>query len=70
MIENLFISVDAGQVNESNVGSYFRIHDKPGEFLLRQNDDGDFYFICSDEFPIEDICEENDWFVAFKTRFK
>ncbi len=69
MIENSIISVDAKQVDASNVGRYFRIHDKPGEFLLRQNDDGDFYFICSDDFPIEEVCDGNGWFIAFKTRF-
>ena len=69
MIENSIISVDAGQVDASSVGRYFRMHDKPGDFLLRQNDDGDFYFICSDDFPIEEVCDENEWYIAHRARF-
>lgn len=69
MIENLIISVPFGEVEEAHIGNYFRLSEMPGEFLIIQNPDNTFYFLCTKDCNIVHICESFDWYIVSKDAF-
>ena len=72
MIDNLNISVSFEDVENEEVpiGSYFRISNEiKGEFLIIQNDDSTFFFLCSIESDIDFFCKLYDWYIVSKDKF-
>ena len=69
MIEDLHISVPLCEVPEAQVGNYFTLSRMPGEFLIIQKPDNTFYFLCSRECDIVQICESFDWYIVSKDAF-
>lgn len=47
MINNLKISIPIEEAEVNNVGNYFELLELPGEFLLIQQEDSLFYFLCT-----------------------
>lgn len=52
MIENLAISVSFDEVEDANIGGYFRLAEMAGEFLIIQKPDNTFYFLCTNDCDI------------------
>jgi len=69
MIEDLHISIPVDEVENSSVGSYFYLSKMPGEFLIIQKENSNFYFLCSDDCNIENICRTFDWYIVSKNKF-
>ncbi len=69
MIEDLHISIPVDEVESSSVGSYFRLSKMPGEFLIIQKENSNFYFLCSNDCNIENICRIFDWYIVSKNKF-
>lgn len=70
MIENLRISVPDDEVENSSVGKYFHLLDKmEGEFLIIQDENSNFFFLCSKECNIEVFCKGFDWYIVSKDKF-
>lgn len=69
MIQNLVISVPLEEVEEAHVDSYLHLSEMPGEFLIIQNPDNTFYFLCSSSCNISDICRSFDWYIISKDAF-
>lgn len=69
MIDNLKISVPIDLVNENDVEYYFELLKLPGEFLLVQKEDSQFYFLCTNDCPIEKICLSFDWYIVSQNKF-
>jgi hypothetical protein len=69
MIENIHISIPIDEVENSSVGSYFHFSKMPGEFLIIQKENSNFYFLCSNDCEIENICCSFDWYIVSKDKF-
>ncbi|MBF0650421.1 ribonucleotide-diphosphate reductase subunit beta [Dysgonomonas sp. GY75] len=69
MIDNLRISIPIEEAGVNDVGNYFEFLKLPGEFLLIQQEDSQFYFLCTDNCPIEKICLSFDWYIVSQDRF-
>lgn len=69
MIDNLEISISFENAENNSVGSYFALLDMPGEFLIIQREDSQFYFLCTNDCPIENICHSFDWYIVSKNKF-
>lgn len=71
MIEQAYISVPIDEVESSgSVAKYMQLGNLLGEFLLLQKEeDSQFYFLCSNDCPIEQICESYDWYIVSKDKF-
>lgn len=69
MIENLRISVPPEEVEDSSVGNYFHLMDMEGEFLIIQNSDSNFFFLCSADCDIDVFCKTFDWYIVSKDKF-
>ena len=72
MISNVKISVpleDFGKI-EVPVGDYFQIcNEMNGEYLIIQNDDSTFFFICTIDSDIDYFCKLFDWYIVSKDKF-
>lgn len=60
MIDNLQITIPISEAERNDVGNYFDLLELPGEFLMIQRENSQFYFLCSNECPIEQICFSYD----------
>lgn len=69
MINNLKISIPIEEAEVNDVGNYFELLKLPGEFLLIQQEDSQFYFLCTNDCPIEKICLLFDWYIVSRDRF-
>jgi len=69
MINNLNISIPTEEAAINDVGNYFTLLEQPGEFLLIQKEDSQFYFLCTKDCPIEVICLSFDWYIVSKDKF-
>ena len=72
MIDNLKISVPIEDIENEKVplGEYFEISkEMKGEFLIIQNDDSTFFFLCSSDSDIEVFCRLYDWYIVSKDKF-
>ncbi len=69
MIDNIRISIPIEEAEVNDVGNYFEFLKLPGEFLLIQQEDSQFYFLCTDSCPIEKICLSFDWYIVSQDRF-
>lgn len=71
MIDNLRISVSWQEVEStSSIGDYFYLLDNiEGEFLIIQNSDSNFFFLCSKDCDIETFCRKFDWYIVSKDTF-
>ncbi|NDW18788.1 ribonucleotide-diphosphate reductase subunit beta [Dysgonomonas sp. 216] len=70
MIENIEISIPVEEVEDSPVGEYLQLSDLPGEFLLiRRMDDSLFYFLCTSDCPIQEVCHSFDWYIVSNDKF-
>ncbi|NDV70375.1 ComF family protein [Dysgonomonas sp. 25] len=69
MIDNLQISIPIEEVAENDVGNYFELLKLPGEFLVVQKEDSQFYFMCNLDCPIDKICSSFDWYIVSKDKF-
>lgn len=70
MIENLAISVPFEETENCSVGNYFHLLEgMEGEFLIVQNSDSNFFFLCSNDCGIEVFCKTFDWYIVSKDKF-
>lgn len=69
MIDNLEISISIENAENNSVGSYFALLDMPGEFFIIQREDSQFYFLCTNDCPIKNICHSFDWYIVSKNKF-
>lgn len=69
MIDNVDVGVPFEDQEIAPVYNYFHLASMPGRFLVIQRENSNFYFLCSDEFPIDRMSREFDWYIVSKDRF-
>lgn len=69
MIEQIVVSVPFENLDDAPINNYFQFSEMPGEFLVIQKEDGMFYFICTQDCPIEKISRSFDWYIVSKVKF-
>lgn len=69
MIDNVDVAIPWQEQETAPVADYFYLGSMPGKFLVIQRENSNFYFLCTEEFPIDKMSIEFDWYIVSKDHF-
>lgn len=70
MIENTHISLPPEELDGPSLGNYFLLEQRvSGQYLIVQNADSNFFFLCSKDCEIDNLCRAYDWYIVSKDSF-